>query len=67
MSYTRADVPHPRGEVCVRGPTVFQGYYKDDAQVRDGVEGGGGVGWGGGWGYYRVCVFEAVCLRVVCG
>nr|GEW64704.1 long chain acyl-CoA synthetase 6, peroxisomal-like [Tanacetum cinerariifolium] len=35
MDYTSADQPHPRGEICIRGPTVFQGYYKDEVQTRD--------------------------------
>lgn len=35
MEYTVEDRPHPRGEVCVRGPTVFKGYYKDEERTRD--------------------------------
>lgn len=36
--YTTVDTPHPRGELCIKSPTLFSGYYKrpeDTARVFD--------------------------------
>ncbi|KAL3631675.1 Long chain acyl-CoA synthetase 7 peroxisomal [Castilleja foliolosa] len=38
MNYTSEDQPHPRGEICVRGHTIFQTYYKDEVQTREVID-----------------------------
>ncbi|GKB02471.1 long chain acyl-CoA synthetase 6, peroxisomal-like protein [Tanacetum coccineum] len=35
MDYTATDKPHSRAGICVKGETVFQGYYKDEFHFKD--------------------------------
>lgn len=43
MDYFANDPSHPRGEICVRGPNCFTGYYKDYKNTRDTLDTDGWV------------------------